>query len=300
MSEVQIFYPVRRLGVLFHSAALVLLLSMSAFAFLTALDQPIGGYFVLLLLLAVLFFAPLPLLVYSLYALLRARYSLERDGLRLRWGLRTEDIPLNEIEWVRPADDLPLRLPLPFPSWPGALLGSVQTDELGRVEYMASGRAHLLLVAARTHVFAISPQDEDAFLDAMEKAFEMGSLSPIPAQSVLPAAYVSQVWDTPPARILLMTGLILALILFVVISLIIPTRPTVSMGSNLAGEAPLLTSSAQIILFPILAMLFYGINLALGLFFFRWQPYRPLAYMLWGGSIVTTLLLGLAAIWRLA
>jgi len=45
-------------------------------------------------------------------------------GLRLRWGLRAEDIPLPEIEWIRPASDLGFHLPKPFLSMPGALLGA--------------------------------------------------------------------------------------------------------------------------------------------------------------------------------
>ena len=300
MLSLQVFTPARRLGLVFHTAAIILLLSMSIFAFLTALEQQFGGYFVAMMLLAVLLFAPLPLLIYSLYALLRARYFLERDGLHLRWGLRAEDIPLPEIEWARPADELPIRLPLPTPSWPGAFLGSVHTDELGRIEYLASSRAHLLLVATRTQVFAISPKDEQGFLDAMAAAFEMGSLSPMPAHSVQPAAYMIQVWDHRPSRSLIITGLILALILFAGVSIAIPAYPGASLGFYPGGEPLPEGPSSQLILLPILSMLFYGVNLGLGLFLFRRSPYRPLAYMLWIGSIIATLMLSCAVLWILS
>ncbi len=294
-----IFTPHRTRGLLFHAAAIVLMLSVSAFAFLTGLDQAIGGYFLLLLLLAVLFFAPLPPLIYSAYALLRARYFIERDGLHLRWGLRAEDIPLYEIEWVRPADELPVRLPVPRPGWPGALLGSVKTDELGTVEYLASGRRGLLLVATRGRVFAISPADGQGFLNAMEDAFEMGSLSPIPAQSVVPAVYAAQVWDNLPARILLLVGLVLPLILFAGISLVIPTIETASLGFYPNGQPLPPGPAAQLILLPILSMLFFLVDLAAGFFFYRWPNYRFLAYLLWGSSIVASLLFIFGALWIL-
>ena len=299
----QVFTPARRLGIVFHVAAIILLLSLSAFALTagTELEQAdaiaLSGRFIFMMALAALFFAPLPSLAYSLYALLRARYFLERDGLHLRWGLRSEDIPLMEIEWARPADELPIRLPLPMPSWPGALLGSVHTDELGRVEYLASSRAHLLLVATQRQVFAISPKDNQGFLDAMEEAFELGSLSPIPAHSVKPAAYVAQVWDHRPARILIVSGLIVALMLFIGASIIIPTRFA---GAVVATETVRIGgSSVQLVLLPILAILFYGVNLGLGLFFFRRPSYRALAYMLWSGSIVVTIMLSWAVLWIL-
>ena len=131
MQPVSVFFPNRLRGLLFHSVAILLFLSLSFSALILGIEQSIGGKFILFLLLAVLFFAPLPALLYGAYALLRARYFLERDGLHLRWGLRVEDIPLTEIEWVRPADDLPIHLPSPSLSWPGALVGVVKTDELG-------------------------------------------------------------------------------------------------------------------------------------------------------------------------
>jgi hypothetical protein len=296
MASVSVFLPNRLRGILFHSAAIVLLLSLSIFALISGLEQQIGGYFILFLLLAVLFFVPLPPLFYSAYALLRARYFLERDGLHLRWGLRVEDIPLREVEWVRPADDLPIHLPLPRLSWPGALVGTVKTDELGVIEYLASSRAGLLLVATHSRVFAISPNNPQDFLQAIEKSFEMGSLSPIPAKSVLPAAYVAQVWETRPARILIMSGLILALGLFIAVSLAIPTRPTASLGFSPNGQPLSPGPSAQLILLPILALLFYLVDLAFGMVFFRRPTYRSLAYLMWSSSILTTLVLSSAAL----
>jgi hypothetical protein len=59
------------------------------------------------------------LLAYRLYALWTASYSLERDGVHLRWGFRSEDVPIDAVLWVRTDENLGMRLALPFFRWPG-------------------------------------------------------------------------------------------------------------------------------------------------------------------------------------
>ncbi len=87
--------------------------ALSVACFFLGLRQSVGGSFVLLLLLSLLFFVPFLFVLYRGYALLRARYIIEREGLRLRWGLREEDIPMQQVEWVRAVQDLPYNLPDP-------------------------------------------------------------------------------------------------------------------------------------------------------------------------------------------
>ena len=157
--------------------------------------------FVVLLLLTILFYLPIPMAIYRAYALANAAYTLERDGLRLRWGLRAEDIPLPEIEWIRPASDLGFHLPKPFLSMPGALLGARGLSELGTVEFVASEEKTLLLVAASRKIYAISPADPDAFLQSFQRAIELGSLAPLPSYSSQPVAFVARVWRDVSVRL---------------------------------------------------------------------------------------------------
>jgi hypothetical protein len=299
MSPANIFYPPRRNGLIFHSACLLALAGLSVLALTVGLRQAVGGTFVLLLLGALLLFAPLPLLSYQAYALLRARYQFDRDGLHLRWGMRAEDIPLEEVEWARPAGDLPTHIPSPWPGLPGALSGSVTVEGVGPVEFMAAERARLVLVATRHKIYAISPEDPQAFLRAFQEAFEMGSLARIPAQSVLPAAYLAQVWGDLVARWLLITGALLSVLLLVSISLVIPGRTLVSMGFYPDGRVLPSAPAAQLLLLPVLGMMFFIVDLGVGLFFYRSPAYRILGYIVWGSSIATSLLLAGAAVWIL-
>ncbi len=293
--ESQVFYPPRRCGLILHLLLGTLLLAGSLACLILAFNQPQEGRFVLLLLGSVLLFAPLPWVFYRGYALMNAFYRLERDGLRLRWGLRAEDIPLPEIEWVRPAGELGFHLPLPPLTTPGAVLGSRQVAELGLVEFMASESDSLLLVATPDRIFAISPQDGRAFNRAFQRMIELGSLTPLPPYSAQPAAFARRVWDDRPARWFLIAGLILTVLLLIIVALAIPANPSVSLGYDAQGRPLPPVPGEQLLLLPVLGILIYLVNLLSGIYFYRREAERPVAFMLWIASAFTPLILIIAA-----
>jgi hypothetical protein len=261
----------------------------SALAFIFGMNQQHAGstqsFFMLFLVISLLLFAPLPWIAYRAYALSLASYRLERDGLRLRWGMRAEDIPLPDVEWVRRPSDLATNIPLPRLQWPGAILGSVNTRDLGPVEYLASDQENMLLVATPERIFVISPEDPQGFLRAFQRTLELGSLTPLSSVSVLPAAYLSQIWADRVTRSLLLAGFGLNLALLVGVSLmmgrLMPVRPA---------------AAQQLLLLPILGAFIYVVDLATGLFFYRRGRQSPskqrvIAYLMWSSSPLTALLL---------
>lgn len=250
----------------------------------------------LFILLGLLLFIPLPLIIYRGYALLNARYIIERDGLRLRWGLRAEDIPLPEIEWVRPAADLAYQLPLPRLSTPGAITGTLTVPDLGPVEFMASERATMLLLATPRRVYAISPKDPAEFVHAFRDATEMGSLTPIGAFSARPAAFLRGVWSNRAARWMLVAAAALLAALFILVTLLIPGLSQVSLGFDAANQPFEPVPPGQLLLLPILGILTFIVDLIGGLFFYRWEGQRPVAYLLWAGAIITLALLLIAVL----
>jgi hypothetical protein len=158
--------------------------------------------FVLFLLVGFLSFAPIPLFGYRAYALLRADYYIDRDSLAMLWGLRIEDIPLSDIEWVRPASDLTRPLLLPRFRLPGAVLGTRRHPDLGLVEFIASNSRNLILIATSKRIFAISPQNAAGLVQTFARATEMGSLMPTEAKSVYPSFLITEAWESPMARFL--------------------------------------------------------------------------------------------------
>ncbi|GAP15642.1 protein containg bacterial PH domain [Longilinea arvoryzae] len=296
VSTGSIFPPPRKRGLITLSSVIVVCGLAGTACLLFSMQQQVGALFVIFLLLTILFYVPIPLAAYRAYALTNASYTLERDGLRLRWGLRAEDIPLPEIEWVRPAAELGFRLPLPLLAFAGGLLGARILPELGLVEFVASEEKNLLLVATPRKVYAISPADPGAFVHAFQRAIELGSLAPLPAYSSQPEAFLARVWRDAPARLLLLTGLGLTLGLLVLASLLIPGRAQISLGFNPAGLPLEAGPAARLLLLPVLAAFCYVADLILGLFFYRNDPQRPVAYLLWVAGVLTPLLLIFAVI----
>ncbi|NPV57327.1 MAG: hypothetical protein HPY76_11745 [Anaerolineae bacterium] len=292
------FPPPKRRGLIFHGGAVLFLTGAGGILFVTALAQEAGNYFTLFLVLSILCFAPLPLLIYRGYALLQARYELERDGLRIRWGLRSDDIPLPEIEWVRPAAELGFHLPLPRARMPGAILGNRVVEGLGPVEFVASESDRLLLIATSRRVYAISPDNAKGFVGSFQRIFELGSVAPLEARSSRPAAYLRQVWEDRIARATILTGAALLAVLFVVVGGLIPTREAITLGFDAEGM-PMASGAAQrLLLLPVLASFTYIVDLLGGLYLYRRQEQRIIAYLLWGSSAITPLLAGISVIFQ--
>jgi uncharacterized protein (TIGR00297 family) len=291
-----LFIPSRRNGFIFHGVLFALLGGGGGLSFWAALHQEIGSDLLFYLILSVLLLAPVPLVVYRLVSLQRASYTLERDGLRIRWGLRAEDIPLPQIEWVRPASDLGFALRLPITATPGAFLGNVTVEGLGPVEFIASEVRTMLLVATPSKVYVISPADPKAFLRSFRRVIELGSLSPLSSFSARPVAILERVWADRPARILLLGGFGLSLALFFLVSIRIPAMARVSLGFDAARQPMEPGPAESLLLLPVLGGFAYVVDLLSGLFFYRIESRRPLAYLLWSAGVVIALLLLLGAL----
>jgi hypothetical protein len=113
-------------------------------------------------------------------------YILDRDSLGIRWGLRDEDIPPTDIDWLCPTSDLITPLRLLWLPIPGAVLGLRHHPDLGVVEFLAASPRNLLLVGTSKRVYAISPTNAAKFAQTFARTIEMGSLTPSGSQVGLP------------------------------------------------------------------------------------------------------------------
>lgn len=252
--------------------------------------------FVMYLLMALITFAPIPFLGYRAYALLRADYYIDRDSLAMLWGLRIEDIPLNDIEWVRPASDLTRPLLLPRLRLPGAILGTRRHPDLGLVEFIASSSRNMILIATSKRIFAISPQNAAGLVQTFARATEMGSLTPTEPKSVYPSFLLTQAWDSPIARFLWVSGLLLNLGLIAWVGALIPSLSQIPFGFNPFGAPNEVAASTQLILLPLVSGLMFVIGITAGLYFYRWDRQRPLAFILWSSSTLCAVLFLLAVL----
>ena len=290
------FHTARREGVLVHLGITILLTLVVLALFLMATGAPLGLPFLLYLLGALFLAVPIPVLIYRLYALLRSFYELDRNGIRLQWGLRVEDIPMSEVLSIQIMEDLEKPIALPRLRLPGALLGTQTDSGVGKVEFMASKFEGLVLINTPNKVFVISPEDRNKFQRVFQEKTEMGSLAPLQPYSSSPQFLFFDIWRIPTARIFLVTSLVLSLALFLWVSLVVQVVPEVSLGFSSTGEPNPPVSSGQLFLLPVVNALLLVASYVLSLYFFRQSKKHPLMYLLWGSNVFTALLF-LAAVY---
>lgn len=290
------FPPPKRFGLILHGLIILGLGGVSVYGILNLTRSQVGPTFVTDLLLALLAFAPIPVLGYRAYALLRSDYYIDRDSLAILWGLRIEDIPLTDIEWVRPATDLTQPLTLPTFRLPGAVLGARRHRDLGLVEFIAADTKNLILIATSKRIFAISPKDTAGLVRTFARATELGSLTRAEPKSEYPSFIITQAWESPIARFVWMSGLFLNLGLVVWVGILIPALTQVPFGFNAFGVPNETVPAVRLIILPLISTLMFIIGLAAGLYFYRWEKQRPLAFIVWVSSTVCALLFLMAVL----
>jgi len=284
------FTPPRRKGYILYAGLTLILLGLSGFLLIFALDQQSSGFFVLALLGAVIALVPIPFILYAIYALLRAKYNLNREGLKLRWGLRVLDIPMPDIEWVRIADASQPALPTPVWSFTGLMRGVRHSPDLGEVEFLASDKNRLVLVGTAAKVFAISPEKPNDFLRAFQSAVELGSITPLKPISNQAGTFFSAVFANRRARLLIILEAVLILALLVTVAVIIPSRPNITLGYQPAGLQSVSSPSDRLLLLPVLSLFALVADLSLGFFLFRTKRTRAVAYLILASGLIAPVL----------
>ena len=289
------YTPPKQRGLVFHTLALLILIIGGTSSAFYANRVDAGNSFTVSVIALLAFAFPIPVLVYTLFGLLRSYYQLSPEGIRLNWGLRYEEIPIGNILWISPDNQLERALPLPILRWPGGVLG-IRRIGNGEVEYLTAQARNLIVIATPGKMYAISPEDAEGFMRNFQRIVEIGTVNPILPRSVYPTFLLGNVWANRSARMLIFFGLMSSFALLIWITLTFPSESgNITGDPNFVftipnGDTPRIISQTQILLIPILNVLFFLINLLLGLFFFRRTESQPLAYLIWGTSILTSLL----------
>jgi hypothetical protein len=291
-----LFVPPRRKGLLLLVGAMLVAGVVVIILLTLALSQPAGLGVIAMLVGALLFSLPIPLLLYRLYTLLQSGYWVGREGLRIRWGLRLLDLPFDQIVDVARADELEAALELPRWSTPGSVTGQRQDEELGAVEFMAADKDKLVLLGTKERVYVISPEDPQDFVNVYKRESERGSLRPIKARSVAPSFVLVEAWGERRVPALLGAGAALALALLVLVGVIAPGRAAISLGFGADGAPLPEVAGVQLFLLPALNLFFYMGNFVLGLLFYREARGLQFSYLLWGSSLFTSVLFLIAIV----
>ncbi len=289
MADLQEFVPARRRGVILHTSLLMIFMIASGGFLLLALSQESRGFFILYLVGCIGTFLPIPLIIYRLFTLLQAKYVIDRDGLHIQWGLRTEDIPMQDIEWLRKADEMPYDVPLPRFGMQGSIIGLQHTDELGKLEFVASDSSNLMLVACRSKVLVISPEDIRRFQHTFNRFSEMGSITPIQPRSANVELLLSGILKDRFTRSFILGGLFLSISLLLAVSFIVPARSSIMLGYNPATGASESAPAERLLLLPLFSLLMLVVDVALGAYLFRKEHFRMASYFVFASSLILPL-----------
>ncbi len=291
------FPPNRQRGFSLHATLIGALGLITIVAAWLATNEPIGLRFTLYILSAGIAFVPVPILAYRLYSLQKGNYQLDRDKVTITWGLRAEKIPVSDIEWVRPIASLATPPLLPVLRLPGSILGHRRVAGLGLVEYIAAEVNELLFIATRNRIVAISPSDPAGFVQNLQSAMEMGSLSPEAPESVYPSFVLGEAWKSRLARYFWLLTIFLNVGLLTWVSLLAPDLGSIPLGFLPSGEPGELVPGVGLILLPVLSLFLSALGWVVGLVFYRRSEQRPVAHLLWISCSLMTILFLVAVLY---
>ncbi len=286
MTERYIFHPPRKKGSVFHILIIAASTGFGIWGIWQTANAEVAPQLLIYLTPILLFLLLVPFLIYRFYALHRSQYVLERDGLTLKWGWRTETIPMDQIEWVHRAENLDTPIKLPLIRWPGSVVGRRWFTRGPTIEFLAARGDPLVVIAGDEGYYAISPLKTDAFIDTYHHLTELGSLNPLHSQDTRPTFLITQLWKQRLNLIITLAGLGLVLSLYLWTLFVIANRDDISLGFSPQGTPHQPLPSIRLILLPILYTISYIGNLVIGLFLYRRERNRRLAYFLWGSSVI--------------
>lgn len=297
------FRPARALGLVLGLAFLALAAGAAALGVVQLSRVGFSAWIAVWIALPLIGLPLALVLAYRLYGLLAARYHLDRDGFTLRWGLAVERVPLTDLLDVRAPrpEERPLR-PGRGLWWSGCLIGRRSIEGLGEVEFFATtGDDGLLLVQLPDRWLAISPSDRDGFCQAYVDVVRMGSLESIPGQRLRPDFLFNRAWADRWVRALVLTGLVASLSLLAFLAFQASTLPTeVPFGFDPLGRPETRVPPTRLLLLPLIAGFCWMIDLFIGLWLYRRDDQRPLAYGIWGIAVLVAGLLWGASLHILA
>ncbi len=289
------FHPARTLGFFVLIPLFLVLLALDVGCFFLFMRQEPGLLFFLLLIASFLLIVPVVFLGYRIFSLIFSAYSLGREGLRIQWGLRTELIPLSEIEWIRTPKEMPYDIPWSFLPMPGAYSGSVRSENYPLIEFIASDTLTMLFVGTSRCIYAISPARPQEFMAAFDRVLQMGTLNKVEWQTIRPVDWVNESLKNRTARFSIRGSLLLIIILLLWVGFRYSSRTTIGLAYSANGVPQVILPVRNVLILPALAVFCWLANLATGVRLYKTEQNRQLAELFWAGSVVISFFFVLSA-----
>ena len=274
MNAEQIFQlPIKR--AVFNILAFCLFLSgISVGSILIANTMENAGFRILLIILGILFLLPIFYFILLLFQITRSKYLIDREGLTIIWGLQKMVIPLNEIEWIRPYDQMGYSIPLPALAKLGIFSGRLFTPELGEVLFFATRQQDAYLIGTKQEMVFISPANPGAFQKGLQEAIYLGSITPPQRKSISFDSPMKNIRANLGLYVPLSIGLLLTLILFILYGFLSSQRESIQIGTTRFEPA------SNLLLIPILSAVFNLLDIIISPVIYKKEALKPYAILL--------------------
>ena len=233
----------------------------------------------------------LGLMVYWLYSLAGMQYTLERNGLIITCGAAKQIIPMNSIQQIMPGAGRVLEGRMWGVRWPGCWLGHGHLAGLGlTLFYATTPLDEQLLVITPTLTYAISPGNQEAFIQDFETRRRLGPLKPWSQESQQARFASWPIWSDRMAHVILGLGLLLNAALFAYLCWRYPELPSVvPLHFDASGAVDRSGMRASLFVLPTIGLLTWVGNGTLGLLLRARE--QVAAYLLWCGTLLVQVLL---------
>lgn len=244
--------------------------------------------FVALLLLA-------GVVVYRIAGALTLAYEIDRNGLYILWLGNRAVVPLGQVERVdsgAPGARLPWRLAQGI----GYYRGQGRTAEGRRLHLFATRPpSKCLLLQTSGDSYAISPNDQEAFVQDLEQRRKLGAVKPLAPTIESGRVFSYEFWNDRIVRRALVLAFILNLVWLGILAARYPDLAnTVEMRFNAAGQVAELRPRHQVLFLPLAAFLLSLLNTGLGLTLYKRE--QTGAQLLQLASVLIQVLFGVAVI----
>lgn len=251
-----------------------------------------AGFRILVYISGVVSLLPLFIFLFYLFQISHSYYGINREGLTIQWGFQKMVVPIQEIEWIRPYDQMGYTIPTPGLSRLGIFSGKLFTSELGDVLFFATRRQDAFLIGTTREVLFLSPADAQTFQKGVQEAVYLGSITPLERKSINLESPVRTIRANLSFYLPLIGGVFLDLALFIVYGFITSQQTAFQVGQVLFEP------SSGLIILPTLSSFSSVLSILVGSRLYKEESLRLYAYLVAYSSFLLPVLLGLAILIR--
>lgn len=230
--------------------------------------------------------------LYRLVGALMLSYEMDRNGCYVRWNGNRMVIPLAQIESIDSGER-----------------GSMGWNLLNRVGFSGGrGRLHngrplhlfttrslanSLIIHTPDAAYAISPIDQDSFVQELEQRRRLGAVKPLAAHVETGRLLAYTFWNDQVARWAFVAALVLNVLLLGILAWQYPhLADTVEMRFDAVGQGTEQRPRHQVLFLPMAALVVSLLNAGLGISLY--QRDKTSTHLLQFGSVLVQLLFGVA------